>query len=49
MPLLAAELIVGERSELLRHDHPPGVEDELAELVLVDGVQANDQPLCPSS
>jgi hypothetical protein len=27
MPL---ELIVGERSELLRHDHAPGVEDEFA-------------------
>ncbi len=42
---LLSELIVGERSELLRHDHAPRVEDELAELVLVDGLQANDQPL----
>ena len=42
---LLQELIVGERSQLLRHDHAPGIEDELAELVLVDGFKANDQPL----
>jgi hypothetical protein len=46
-PLLAVgahlELIVGEGSELLRHDHAPSVEYELAELLLVDGLQANDQ------
>ena len=47
--LLAAGAHRRERSKLLRHDHAPGIEDELAELVLVDGVQTNDQPLCPSS
>ena len=39
------ELVVGKHRQLLRYDHTPGVEDELEQLVLVDGVETDDEPL----
>src|SRR5262249_47492064 len=42
-PLL--ELVIGKHSELLRHDHAPGVENELPQLVAVDGLETDDEPL----
>jgi hypothetical protein len=39
------KLLVGKNGQLLRHDHAPGVEDELTQLVLVDSVETDDEPL----
>jgi hypothetical protein len=38
------ELFVGERSQLLRHDQAPGVEDELAELLLLAPIFLTTEP-----
>src|SRR5690242_12423188 len=39
------ELLIGQSGQPFRHDHPPGVEDELAELGRIDRVEADLQPL----
>ena len=39
---LAAEVISGDP---LRHDHPPGVDHQLAHLLIVDRVESNDHPV----